>query len=50
MRDLANRNKDRRYLLAQFYAGHGMIYGGEQVLLSNEFNEKIAWYNFVQIE
>lgn len=34
----------------QFFAGHGMTYNGEQVLLGNDYDEKNEWYKFLKVE
>lgn len=37
-------------LVMQFFAGHGMTYNGEQVLLGNDYDEKNEWYKFLKVE
>lgn len=37
-------------LFCQFFAGHGMTFNGEQVLLGNEFDDKNEWYKFLKVE
>lgn len=39
-----------KILFCQFFAGHGMTFNGEQVLLGNEFDEKNEWYKFLKVE
>jgi len=34
----------------QFFAGHGMTFNGEQVLLGNEYDDKTEWYKFLRVE
>jgi len=46
----AKANKSKRFLLSQFYAGHGMVDGGEQVVLTDEFDERTKWYRFLPVE
>jgi hypothetical protein len=46
----AMKNPDKRILFLQFYSGHGMTFAGEQVLLSNEFDEKNEWYKMINVE
>lgn len=42
--------KQKKTLFMQFFAGHGMTYNGEQVLLGNEYDEKNEWYKFLKVE
>ena len=46
----AMANPEKKILFLQFYSGHGMTYSGEQVLLSNEFDDKNEWYKMINVE
>ena len=41
------RNPDQGYIILSCFAGHGMLYEGKQVLLTNEFNPKKGFYNVI---
>jgi hypothetical protein len=46
----SDTEKPKKALIIQFFAGHGMTYNGEQVLLGNDFDEKNEWYKFLKVE
>ena len=45
---LDNENDD--ILSIQMFAGHGMIYNGSQVVLTNNFDNRKRFYEFLQVE
>ena len=43
-------DRSKKILFMQFFAGHGMTFNGEQVLLGNEYDDKTEWYKFLRVE
>ena len=44
------KNPDKNYAVIHVYAGHGMIVGGKQVVLLNEFNKTTRFYKWCGVE
>ena len=44
------KNPDRGYIVLSCFAGHGMLYEGKQVLLTNEYDSKKGFYKRINVE
>ena len=43
-------NEDKNYLIIYVFAGHGMIVGGKQIMLLNEYSKNTGFYKLFGAE